>query len=187
MLAGKIRQSLQAIIGAALFAMVTTGPANAADAVEAPFGDKVSEALLNYNRATPFIGTSGRYDPAAVAEIKALGFATAIDLRAPSEEGVPELEKAVQAAGLKYINIPVTEKAPTDDQVKAFARLVEDPANYPILVNCHTANRVGAMWALYRAGAGVPAEIAIEEGRAVGLMPSREKTVRERLGAPAMN
>ena len=188
MLAGRIRQTLQTIVVAVLFAVVTTGYVNAAgNAAEAPFGDKVSAALLNYNRATPFVGTTGRYDPAAVAEIKALGFVTTIDLRAPTEEGAPEVAKAVQAAGLKYFNIPVTTSAPTDDQVKEFARLVEDPANYPILVNCVSANRVGAMWALYRASAGVPVEIAIEEGRTTGLKPSREKTVRERLGAPAMN
>lgn len=188
MLARRICQTLQAIAAAAMLAVVTTNYASAADAApEAPFGDKVSAALLNYNRATPHIGTTGRYDSAAVAEIKALGFATTIDLRAPSEEGVPKVAQAVRAAGLKYINIPVTTKAPTDDQVKEFARLVEDPANYPILVNCVSANRVGAMWALYRASAGVPVEVAIEEGRTTGLKPSREKAVRERLGAPAMN
>jgi len=176
------------LIAAAVLAGGLAGTTGAADtAAEAPFGDKVSAALVNYNRATPYIGTSGKYDPAAAAEIKALGFVTAIDLRAPDEEGVPETAQAIRAAGLTYVNIPVTTKAPTDDQVKAFARLVEDPANYPILVNCHSANRVGAMWALYRAGAGVPAEVAIEEGRTVGLKPSREPAVRERLGAPAMN
>jgi uncharacterized protein (TIGR01244 family) len=188
MLARRICQTLQVFAAAAVLAGGAAGFALAADtAAEAPFGDKVIAALINYNRATPFIGTSGKYDPSAAAEIKALGFATAIDLRAQSEEGVPETAQAVQAAGLKYINIPVTTKAPTDDQIKEFARLVEDPSNYPILVNCHSANRVGAMWALYRVGAGVPVEVAIEEGRTTGLKPSREAAVRERLGAPAMN
>ena len=40
------------------------------------------------------------------------------------------------------------------------------------------------MWALYRHQVGVPAEIALEEGRAVGL-DSLEPGVRERLGLVA--
>jgi len=188
MLARKICQTLQAVAAAAMLAVLTTNYASAADAApQAPFGDKVSTALINYNRATPYIGTAGRYDPAAVTEIKTLGFITVIDLRAQSEKGMSGVAQAVQAAGLEYVNIPVTTKAPTDDQVQEFARLVEDPANYPILVNCQSANRVGAMWALHRASAGVPVEVAIEEGRTTGLKPSREKAVRERLGAPPMN
>ena len=188
MLARRICQTLQAIVAVVALTTVTASYASAAETgAQAPFGDKVSTALFNYNRATPYIGTAGRYDPAAVAEIKALGFATVIDLRAQSEKGMSGVAQAVQAAGLEYANIPVTTKAPTDDQVQEFAHLVENPANYPILVNCVSANRVGAMWALYRASAGVPVEVAIEEGRTTGLKPSREKAVRERLGAPPMN
>jgi len=44
-----------------------------------------------------------------------------------------------------------------------------------------TSNRSGAIWSLYRARMGVPAEIAIQEGRAAGL-ESREAAVRDRLG-----
>ena len=188
MFASRIHQTLQALVTSIALAVLAVGYASAAETgAQAPFGDKVSAALVNYNRATPYIGTAGRYDPSAVAEIKALGFATVIDLRAQSEKGMSGVADTVQAAGLKYINIPVTTKAPTDDQVKEFARLVENPANYPILVNCQSANRVGAMWALYRASAGVPVDVALEEGRTTGLKPSREKVVRERLGAPPMN
>ncbi len=42
------------------------------------------------------------------------------------------------------------------------------------------------MWALYRAANGVPGEIAIQEGRTVGLKPSREVAVREQLGLPPL-
>jgi protein tyrosine/serine phosphatase len=59
--------------------------------------------------------------------------------------------------------------------------VVENAANLPVLVHCHSANRVGAMWALYRASKGVPPAVAVEEGRTAGLK-SREKAVREKLG-----
>ncbi len=152
---------------------------------EAPFGDKVSDAILNYNRATPNIATAGRYGPIAVAEVKALGFVTIVDLRGPEEEGVAANVAVAKAVGLKHFSIPVTTKAPRDAQVSQFAAIVEDRDNHPILVNCVSANRVGAMWALYRAQAGVSAEVAVEEGRTAGLK-SREAAVRERLGLPAL-
>ncbi len=166
----------------ALVLAVAFGTAAQAATPQAPFGDKVSAAILNYNRALPQVGTSGAYTADAVAEIKALGFAAAVELRADDEEGVAANAEALKAAGIRYFHLPVTTKAPTETQVAEFARIVADPANQPLLLNCQSANRVGAMWALYRAGQGVPPEVAIEEGRTAGLTPSREGAVRERLG-----
>lgn len=76
----------------------------------------------------------------------------------------------------------MTSGAPTDSQVAEFAALVEDTKHFPLLVHCVSANRVGAMWALYRAQVGAPVSLAIEEGRAIGLQPAREIDVRKRLG-----
>ena len=157
-----------------------------AKAPEAPFGDKVSRAIVNYKRASPHIGTSGAYGAAAVAEVKALGFTAVLDLRSQGENGAAPLAQAAKAAGLKYYNIPVTTKAPTDQQVAEFAKIAKDVTNYPLLVNCQSANRVGAMWALYRATDGVAPKVAVEEGRTVGLKPSRENEVRRRLGLPPL-
>jgi len=157
-----------------------------AAAPQAPFGDKVSAAIPNYNRALPQVGTSGAYAAEAVEEIKALGFTAAVELRGDDEEGVAANAEALKAAGLRYFHIPVTSKAPSEAQVAEFARILADPANQPLLVNCVSANRVGAMWALYRAAQGVPPEVAVEEGRTAGLKASREAAVRERLGLPAL-
>ena len=153
---------------------------------EVPFGDKVGASVVNYDRATPFIATAGLLQEGAVAELKALGFIAVLDLRGP-EEGTVVEQAAVEAAGLKYFNIPVTDRAPTDEQVRQFAVLAEDPANYPLMVHCVSANRSGAMWTLYRVSRGVPFEIAIEEGRTAGLKPSREQAVRVRLGQPPLS
>jgi uncharacterized protein (TIGR01244 family) len=167
-------------LSAALLAPVSLPAAMAA---EAPFGDKVSADITYYNRAAPGIGTAGLLQGNAVAEAKAHGFKVIVDLRGPAEGLEPE-KAAAAKAGITYINIPVTTAAPTDAQIADFARVVENAADHPVLVHCHTANRVGAMWALYRASRGVPGEIAIEEGRAVGLK-SREAAVRAKLGLPA--
>lgn len=157
-----------------------------AETAQAPFGDKVSAAIVNYDRASPVIGTAGLLKGNGVAEAKALGFKTIVDLRGP-DEGTAAERAAAKAAGIAYIGIPVTTKAPAPAQVPTFAKIVEDPDNWPILVHCVSANRVGAMWALYRASRGVPAEVAIEEGRATGLRGSREAAVRQQLGLTAQN
>lgn len=152
---------------------------------EVPFADKAGRAFTNYDRLRPTIATAGLLKDGAVAELKSLGFAAVLDLRGPLE-GTASEKTQVESAGLRYFNIPVTEQAPTDAQVEAFTRIVEDPANHPILIHCHTANRVGAMWVLYQVRNGVPVTIAVEEGRAVGLQPPREKFIRARLGVPSL-
>ncbi len=164
--------------------MIISLPAHAAT-LQVPFGDKVSRAVVNYNRTRPHIATAGLLRDGGLAEVKALGFTTIIDLRTPPEGTA--LEKAeVEAAGLRYLNIPVGKGAPSDKQVREFGALIEDATNYPVLVHCVSANRVGAMWTLYRVMKGIPFPIAVEEGRTVGLKPKRENAVRARLGQPSL-
>jgi uncharacterized protein (TIGR01244 family) len=86
---------------------------------------------------------------------------------------------AVESAGLRYFNIPVTNGLPTGFQIIEFAHVVEDSDNAPLLIHCASANRVGAVWALYRALKGIPEDIALEEGRTIGLQPDREAAVRK--------
>lgn len=151
---------------------------------QAPFGGKVADAFVNYNRASPFVGTAGLLGAGGAAKAKALGFRTIVDLRMPSE-GIDAEQSEAAAAGIAYVNLPVSAGAPTRVQVEAFAKIADDPAKFPILLHCHAANRAGAMWALYRVQKGVSAEIAIEEGRTAGLQPERESAVRAMLGFAA--
>jgi uncharacterized protein (TIGR01244 family) len=153
--------------------------------IEAPFGDKLSPSVTNYKRIRPAIGTAGVLKEAALVELKALGFVAILDLRTP-EEGTETEKVAAEAVGLRYFNIPVSEQAPTEAQVQVFIRLVEDAANYPLLIHCQTANRVGAIWTMYRVRKGVPFAIAVEEGRSIGLQPGREKAVRAQILEPLL-
>jgi protein tyrosine phosphatase (PTP) superfamily phosphohydrolase (DUF442 family) len=150
---------------------------------EVPFGEKVGPAFTNYDRIRPTIATAGVLKDGAVGSLRPLGFAAVLDLRGPTE-GTASEKVEVESASLRYFNIPVTEQAPSDEQVVAFAGIVEDPANQPIIIHCHSASRVGAMWVLYQVRKGAPVAIALEEGRTIGLQPDREKAVRARLGEP---
>ncbi len=155
------------------------------DAKQAPFGDAVDGRITRYTRVAPFVATSGVVLPEDYAYVASLGFRTVINLRT-SEEGADAEVAAAEAAGLRVFHLQVGGKAPSWEQIEQIARIVEDPANYPVLLLCTSANRAGAAWALYRASRGVPPGIAIQEGRAAGLKLSREARVREMLGLPPL-
>lgn len=154
------------------------------DLTPAPYGDEMTGAVGNYNRPAPFIGTGGQLADGAMAELKGMGFTTVVSLLNP-EEGLEAEREAAHDAGLNFFSIKVSSKTPSQEQVREFARIVSTTENYPVLVHCASSNRVGAMWALYRHHMGVPAEIALGEGKAAGLKTSREAAVRERLGLDA--
>lgn len=163
----------------ALLGAETIALAQAAQVV--PSADKVSAAITRYTRVRPALATAGVLKEGGVSEAKALGFATILDLRGP-EEGTEVERRAAEAAGLRYLNIPVTEELPSEAQVVAFARIVEDAASHaPLLVHCASANRVGAMWSLYRVRGGATLAQAVAEGRTIGMQKAREDAVLRRL------
>jgi protein tyrosine phosphatase (PTP) superfamily phosphohydrolase (DUF442 family) len=153
---------------------------------EVPFGDQVGPPVTKYNRLRPNIATAGPLKDGAISELKSLGFATILDLRC-SDEGSDVEKKSVEAAGLRYLNIPVTNIIPSDDQVTEFAYIVEDRRNFPLLVHCGSANRVGAMWVLYLVQhRRVAIAFALEEGRTIGMKQDREDAVLKHLGYPIL-
>lgn len=83
------------------------------------------------------------------AKLRSLGVKTVIDLRKDRRE---EASEWAQAAGLEYLNIPLTTKRPaTEEQTALFLKLVNDPANWPVYVHCKGGrHRTGEMTAIYR-------------------------------------
>ena len=142
--------------------------------------ERVSPAVSNYTRVSDDVATAGLLGEGAIGELKAAGFVAVVDLRGP-DEGTNDERRAVEAAGLRYFNIPVTG-LPSGAQVVQFSHVLGDRADLPVLVHCASGNRVGAMWALYRARSGVPAATAMDEGRRIGLRGDREAAVAKSLG-----
>ena len=179
-----IRAFIAAALAGAVLAVApgAVGPTRAAPA--APSADRLSPAVSNYTRISDGVATAGRLGDGAVGELKAAGFAAVVDLRGP-DEGTDAEKRAVESAGLRYFNIPVTSQLPSGAQVVQFSHVLDDRADLPVLVHCASGNRVGAMWALYRARSGAPAATAMDEGRRIGLRGEREAAVarRSRLGA----
>jgi protein tyrosine/serine phosphatase len=81
--------------------------------------------------------------------LAALGIKTVIDLTDNSRENE---QPAVEAAGLRYVNIPLVDKSyPTAEQVDAFLKVVDDPATGKFYLHCAGGrHRTGIMGAVYR-------------------------------------
>lgn len=81
--------------------------------------------------------------------LAALGVKTIIDLT----DNSMEYEKpAVEAAGLRYVNIPMVDKSyPSMDQINQFLKVVDDPATGKFFVHCAGGrHRTGVVGAVYR-------------------------------------
>jgi protein tyrosine/serine phosphatase len=81
--------------------------------------------------------------------LAALGIKTVIDLTDNSKEYE---QPAVEAAGLRYVNIPMVDKSyPSMEQVNAFLKVVDDPSTGKFYLHCAGGrHRTGVMGAVYR-------------------------------------
>ncbi len=81
--------------------------------------------------------------------LAALGINTIIDLTDNSKEYE---QPAVEAAGLRYVNIPMVDKSyPSMEQINQFLKVVEDPATGKFFVHCAGGrHRTGVVGAVYR-------------------------------------
>jgi len=111
--------------------------------------------------------------PTAEAYIKAAasGFRSILSLRTGNEGIDLARERTlVESNKLRYFNIPVDSSAARPEQADEFLRLTRDKANHPMLINCATANRVGAFVMILRVlDQGWSEERALEEATRIGL------------------
>jgi uncharacterized protein (TIGR01244 family) len=126
--------------------------------------------IRNFLQVSPQFCTGGQPRIEHFAKLKADGVKAVLNLRTPGEHRADEERAAVEQQGLKYFNVPVVYREPTDAQVDEFLKITDDPANRPMFIHCTAAIRVGAFWAIRRAVRdGLDVEAALEEGRKVGL------------------
>ena len=105
--------------------------------------------IKNFGQMDDRFFRGARPDENDYAALAALGVNTIIDLTDNSKE----YEKpAVEAAGLRYINIPMEDKSyPSIDQVNEFLKVVDDPATGKFFVHCAGGrHRTGVVGAVYR-------------------------------------
>jgi tyrosine-protein phosphatase SIW14 len=81
-----------------------------------------------------------------------LGVKTVIDLRLEDEHPTKQEAKAVEAAGMRYFNVPMHGVvAPSDEQVARVLALLDSSADGSVFVHCRRgADRTGIVVACYR-------------------------------------
>lgn len=95
--------------------------------------------------------TGGQPTGDAYAKAAASGFRAVLSLRTATEGIDLQRERAqVENKKMRYYNIPVNASSPGAGQADEFLRIARDKANHPMLVNCSTANRVGAFMMIFR-------------------------------------
>jgi tyrosine-protein phosphatase SIW14 len=118
-----------------------------AQAAETPVRHKVrvkNFGCINENYYRGAQPEKGDYE-----DLAAMGVKTIIDLQ---REGEASEQGMVEAAGMKFYRIPMSDKEPPPpEQVAEFLKLVNNPANQPVFVHCKGGrHRTGAMTAVYR-------------------------------------
>ena len=106
-------------------------------------------------------------DIAAIAEA---GFTTVIcnrpDAEIPTQIQADAMRQAAEAAGLRFIENPITPGGLSEDVVAAHGTAI-DQANGPVLAYCASGTRSTFAWALTQAGA-LPTDQIIAAGAAQG-------------------
>lgn len=105
--------------------------------------------IKNFGQMDERFFRGGRPKDEDYAALTALGVKTIIDLTDNSKEYE---QPAVEAAGLRYINIPMVDKSyPSMDQINAFLKVVDDPETGKFYVHCAGGrHRTGVVGAVYR-------------------------------------
>ena len=110
------------------------------------------------------------HSPTIFRIAKCGGVQTVVNLRYEDELDWNE-KGIVQSVGLDYRDVPF--KAPetlTDEVFDETRSLLSDDAKKPLLLHCHSANRVGAIWLAHRVlDDGLALADAEKEATAVGL------------------
>jgi len=163
--AGAVMRALTALVVVAL----TAG--SAAQAQEPATPARELPPIDKFLQVTPQFCTGAQPRIEHFAKLKADGIKAVLNLRQPSEHRAAEEQATVEKLDMKYFNIPVVYRGPTDAQVDEFLRLTDDPANRPMFIHCTAAIRVGAFWAIRRVlRDGMTIDAALEEGKKVGLV-----------------
>jgi uncharacterized protein (TIGR01244 family) len=150
--------------------------------VQTPAAQTELPPIRAFLQVNPQFCTGGQPRIEHFDKLKADGVKAVLNLRQPTEHRADEEQEAVAKAGLKYFNIPVEYRNPTEAQADEFLRITDDPANRPMFIHCTAAIRVGAFWMIRRAVRdGLTADAALEEAKKVGLVnaPHLEEFARK--------
>jgi uncharacterized protein (TIGR01244 family) len=130
--------------------------------------------------ASPQIGVD------EIAEAQGLGITMIINNRpeGESDDQTPgaQIAEAAQAAGMEYVEIPVTHAGFAQNQVDAMAEALDRSAG-PVLAYCRSGTRSTLLWALARAKAGDNPEQLAGQAAGAGYDLSPVRQIMDMLAA----
>ncbi len=99
------------------------------------------------NRACPLPGliTGGQPSVAHLDALARSGYHTVLDLRTPDEPRGFDEPAAMRAAGLHYVELPLTSATLVDSTFDAFRGAMRAAGPRGVFVHCASGNRVGAV------------------------------------------
>lgn len=113
---------------------------------------KKIEDLPNFHIVHPFLYRGGEPSKKGLQQLQEKGIKTLIDLRASSAITKSE-EATAHSLGMKYINLPMSAKAPTEAQLATYFETVREARdkNEPVFLHCaHGSDRTGCLVGIWR-------------------------------------
>jgi uncharacterized protein (TIGR01244 family) len=107
--------------------------------------------LPNFHQVNAGLYRGAQPKQGGLQELHRLGIKTVVNLRDDDAREQNE-EREAKAAGLKYFNLPLSNRsAPSDAQIEQALALINAPENQPVFVHCKRgADRTGTIIAVYR-------------------------------------
>ena len=141
------------------------------------------QGIRNFSEVDQHVYRGGQPTSEGISYLAKIGVKTVIDLRGADERSQAE-QRAVAAAGMKYVSVPMSGLLPpTDADIDKILGILEDGAPGAVFVHCKRgADRTGAVIAAYRIDHdGWDNARALIEAKAMGMsffQFPREKYIR---------
>ena len=108
---------------------------------------------MDIRRITPDYAVSPQIEPEDLPEIAAQGFRTIVcnrpDSEVPLELSSEVMRVATEAAGLRFVDNPVTHPTMTPERIAIQTQAMADG---PVLAYCASGTRSSVLWSLGQAG-----------------------------------
>ena len=126
------------------------------------------------------ITVAGQITPEQFEGAARQGFKSALNLRAPEEEGfMPDEQRRAEAAGLRYANIPVKKEEISDELTTRVLKEIDELPK-PILVHCASGIRAGALAFMHMATReGLSAQEAMSRAQECGFDCDSEPQLKQ--------
>jgi tyrosine-protein phosphatase SIW14 len=106
--------------------------------------------INNFDQVDQRVYRGGQPSAEGLQYLAKIGVKNILDLREADKRGIEE-ERMVKAAGMRYINVPMTGLTPpTEAEINKILALLKDESAGPVFVHCKRgADRTGAVIAAY--------------------------------------